>query len=255
MIDNRFELRQKIGASHKHDVFWVQDYLFCDYAVKILKKQAISNHQAALVELQQQAYTIDDLEGHPNILGSFGIYPNGAYQRGNVELGICYSVHELPINGSLSGFIFSNGKLPEETARLYTYQLFSALEHIHSRGYAHTRISLTRIFLDQDFNAKLGGVVSCINLAKNRTKSTLPIKRDSQNCLSSPEETTDNDDDVCLIKADIQRLAACILCMLTGKNGTNELLQELSDYYQFAIGAIEDTKGDTTKFADLSLEV
>merc|ERR1712139_306382 len=58
-------------------------------------------------------------------------------------------------NGEIFDYIKAAGHFPTPIARFYFKQLVSAIEYIHSQGYAHRDIKPENILLDAKFNIKL----------------------------------------------------------------------------------------------------
>lgn len=53
-------------------------------------------------------------------------------------------------------YVALTGPFNEKLARYFFKQLISAVEYIHSKGYAHRDIKLENILLDEHFNLKVG---------------------------------------------------------------------------------------------------
>jgi serine/threonine protein kinase len=69
---------------------------------------------------------------------------------------IIYCVLEYAPGGDLFDYIFAVGSgFPENIARFYFKQLFSALEFLHDNKVVHRDMKLENLLLDKDFNLKL----------------------------------------------------------------------------------------------------
>ena len=64
----------------------------------------------------------------------------------------------------------SNPSLSEETVRYYFKSLLRAVYYIHSNGIAHYDLKTENIFVDADFNLKLGDFGIATNMAFNPPK-------------------------------------------------------------------------------------
>lgn len=219
MIDNRFEIVKHIASTDMHDVFYTQDYLFSDFVVKIIKWGGSKNQSEVMKDLQDRHLKLVALEGHPNILGTFGTFPAGIYERKQVKLGIWYRVFEYTRNGCFSNYMRDRKIFDEEIARFFIYQLSQALIHIHSRKHAHSRVWFEKMFLDQDFNIKLGGISSAISLVDKIEGDTFTTQKPQwdYNYFWAPEVLNlTEDEEYDPYKADIYSLGVCLFIMITG---------------------------------------
>lgn len=155
MIDNKFDILRFSASSPQADYLYVQDYMFCDYTIKVCKKGDYANTTDAMNKFAQEQETIINFESHPFILKSFGWNGRGVYEKNDKKATIIYSIHEFAYNGSIIKNLNRNGRLSCEVARYYFSQLLSALEYIHSKDYVHLNICTESIHLDENFNLKL----------------------------------------------------------------------------------------------------
>ena len=58
-------------------------------------------------------------------------------------------------NGSLADLLKKQGNLNEVACRVYTAQLVSALDHIHSQGVIHHDLRPSNILIDADYNLRI----------------------------------------------------------------------------------------------------
>lgn len=88
-------------------------------------------------------------------------------------------------------------------------QIAHAVEHIHSKGYAHLDIKLNNIFLDEFFNVKVGDFGSAIK----PPKSGLISKRRGTTNYMAPE-VVEVKAKFNAFKADVYSLGVCLFILL-----------------------------------------
>lgn len=71
-----------------------------------------------------------------------------------------YNALEYAQNGAFSTYIRQTGPLEESLARMFAFQICSAIAHMHSLGLAHLDIKLENILLDEFFNVKVADLGS-----------------------------------------------------------------------------------------------
>lgn len=74
-------------------------------------------------------------------------------KKGSKEVN--YIVLELASGGELFDFIALGGRFDEPTARLYSTQLFTALNYMHSAGVCHRDLKPENLMLDHNYNLKV----------------------------------------------------------------------------------------------------
>jgi serine/threonine protein kinase len=216
MLDSKFILRKFMGQGGSSKVYKV-DHPESEesYAVKIIRKdKGISQHKGARI-LSEEHDRMVILEGHPNILRSYGTFNNG---RLSTELGsnnVSYNVIELAENGTFSHFIINYGNLGETLSKFPFMQVCSAIQYIHSKGIAHMDVKLENILLDKYFNAKVADLGVALDVAK--TNGLTDSRRGTQ-CYMAPEVNyllpTEIFD---AYKADIYSLGICLYAMIFGE--------------------------------------
>jgi serine/threonine protein kinase len=68
---------------------------------------------------------------------------------------VLYEVLQLAAGGELCDYIFTGGEFPERIVRFYFHQLIEALDHLHSKGFAHRDLKPQNLLLDENFNLLL----------------------------------------------------------------------------------------------------
>ena len=66
-----------------------------------------------------------------------------------------FLVLEPASQGELSDLITSSGKLDDQTARFYFWQILDAIDYVHCKGFAHRDIKLENLVLDSNYDLKL----------------------------------------------------------------------------------------------------
>ena len=69
-----------------------------------------------------------------------------------------YIVLEFAQKGSLSNYISGGNFLNEKMAKIVSWIVFKAIMFIHELDIAHGRISIKNIYLDGNYNIKIGGL-------------------------------------------------------------------------------------------------
>ena len=93
---------------------------------------------------------------HPNILKLLSFDDNAKAVDQHMNIIPIFTLElEYAEHGELFDVIHSSGTLSEKEARFYFKQLISALEHVHSHGFAHRDIKAENLLLDSDYNLKL----------------------------------------------------------------------------------------------------
>ncbi|KAJ2484496.1 Suppressor of Sensor Kinase (SLN1) [Coemansia sp. RSA 2320] len=83
---------------------------------------------------------------HPNIVTYYGI---------EVHREKVYLFMENCTRGSLAQFVRDQGRLDEETAKVFTVQMLRGLEYLHASGICHRDIKCDNTLLDDSMNIKL----------------------------------------------------------------------------------------------------
>jgi len=123
------------------------------YAVKFPKREL--SQQQNMPFSKNEIIALKQTE-HPYIIKLVD-YGEGYFfsQEGKQEEKSVYIVLEMVPNGDLFDIIQKTGHFNEHLARFYFRQLIEAVEHMHSRGYAHRDLKLDNLLLDSYFNLKI----------------------------------------------------------------------------------------------------
>ncbi|CAI2381197.1 unnamed protein product [Moneuplotes crassus] len=224
MIDNTFELKKILGKGGSSKVFLATDAAQMQVAIKTMRKDKKYSQQVIETLVKREADMLSTLEGHPNIIRCMGSELNGTFTMHNKSEPVVYNVLEYAENGAFSAFVRSTGPIEEQIARLFTAQVCSAVNHMHSLGYAHLDIKLENILLDGLFNAKLADLGSCIEAPEfdtmvNRRRGTLSYMAPEVANLESGQSFM-------AIPADIYSLGVTIYVMVTGEFPSAQMLKK-----------------------------
>jgi len=158
MIDNKFELQRTIGHDEHADYVHVQDYLYSDYIMKVIKPNTYSSFKEAVQTLNEERKISLLFEGHSNLLQSYGSSSNGFYKSGSSHGKILYSLQEYWRSSTMRQHILVNGIQSLDFTMKVFLQLLDGLEFMHNKEYVHLNLSLDNICLDQNLDAKLAEV-------------------------------------------------------------------------------------------------
>ncbi|MDU6872744.1 MAG: protein kinase, partial [Negativicoccus succinicivorans] len=130
LLDNRYQLTEKIGSGGMADVYRAQDVLLDRVvAVKILHSN-FSTDNDFVVRFRREAQAAAKLS-HPNIVN---IYDVGKDNE------VYYIVMEYVGGETLKDFIARQGRLSNEAAVRIAIEIAEALEHAHANGIIHCDI-------------------------------------------------------------------------------------------------------------------
>ncbi|GAA95155.1 uncharacterized protein L969DRAFT_104645 [Mixia osmundae IAM 14324] len=142
-----FEFGDILGEGSYSTVFAATDKLppHRQYALKILdKRHIVKEKKIKYVNIEKD--TLNRLERHPGIVRLFWTFHDESS---------LYFVLELAENGEILKYIKQNGSFDVISARYYSAQILSALEHIHSRGVLHRDLKPENILLDAHMRIKI----------------------------------------------------------------------------------------------------
>jgi 5'-AMP-activated protein kinase, catalytic alpha subunit len=119
-------------------------------AIKIMRKQ-LAQEKGLLKNISYEAYFLRKFS-HQHIVK---LYPLSRFDYIKTET-VIYLILEYVPGGELYTLLEKRGKLSENEARRYFYQVLTAVEYSHNQGVAHRDIKPENILLDEDKNIKLG---------------------------------------------------------------------------------------------------
>ena len=106
-----------------------------DYIIKHRDQGHIENERSCLL-----------LSSSPFCVRCFGTFQDGGY---------VYFAMELAAGGELFRRISKKGGFPEQEAKFYLTEIFSALDHLHTLGYVYRDLKPENVMLDEDGHCKL----------------------------------------------------------------------------------------------------
>jgi len=167
MLDREFVLDECLGQGGSSRVYFANHpHTDKNYAVKILRKDKGISHKRGVQILQEEHDRMQLLQGHPNILKSFGTFHDGELISDLGLTSVMYNVLELAENGTSSHFIRKSGGLGENLVKFPFVQIWHALSFIHSSGVAHMDMKLDNILFDEHYNIKIADLGVALNVSK-----------------------------------------------------------------------------------------
>ena len=140
VFDDRYELREKLGAGSMGVVYKAHDRMLQEtMALKLLKPE-YSTDEHYLERFRREILLGRDLE-HPNILK---VYHLGDFQ------GRRYLTMKLATGPNLGHVIHEGGPLPIDRVLDLSTQLAAALQAAHENGVVHRDIKPENIMIDED---------------------------------------------------------------------------------------------------------
>ncbi|XP_015060036.1 mitogen-activated protein kinase kinase kinase 17-like [Solanum pennellii] len=142
------------------DKRWIKQYVLgvgCNGPVYLATHSSSNNYSEAVAVksaeigtdecsvLREEAKILNKLKGSPYIVRCFGEDQSTEYSKCTYNL-----LLECAHSGTLLHFILWNGKISEQVAAIYAYQLLMGIRHIHNKGYIHGDIKLTNILIYPD---------------------------------------------------------------------------------------------------------
>ena len=149
---NDFEVLQVLGSGTFGNVLKVKSKKNLEiYAIKRVDMERVSiDEKIDPKYYENERIILSTLRNH-QICNCYNTFEEGKY---------LYFVMEFMNNGDLKSYFFGNkaleSKIPEEKIWDFFFKCLSALLFIHSKGLIHRDIKLDNIFLDDNFNIKIG---------------------------------------------------------------------------------------------------
>lgn len=202
VLDQRYELLERVGGGGMADVYKAQDRLLDrPVAVKILHAQFQSDEEF-IEKFHREAQAAARLS-HPNIVNIYDVGTSGDDH---------YIVMEYVPGRTLKELIQQKGHLAPEEALTIAGDIAAALAHAHAHGLVHCDIKPHNILMMADQTAK----VADFGIARAVTESTMTY---SGNVIGSvhyfsPEQAKGT---MITPKSDVYSLGVVLYEMLTGE--------------------------------------
>ena len=146
-----FEILQVLGRGTFSQVLKVKSKKnFGIYAMKKIDKEKITKKYKDKKYYKNEVFIVKQLS-HPYVIKYYKIFEESNY---------LYFIMEFMNNGDLLSYNNGNNSfhvlIPEGKLWDIFYKCLSGLNHIHEKGIIHRDIKLNNIFLDDNFNVKIG---------------------------------------------------------------------------------------------------
>ena len=165
MLDNRYEILEKIGTGGMAVVYKARDHrLNRLIAVKIMKEDLAEDEEfRRRFHAESQAVA---MLSHPNIVSVYDVS-----RTGNIE----YIVMELIEGITLKQYINRKGLLSWKETLHFTTQIVKALSHAHSRGIIHRDIKPHNIMILKDGTVKVAdfGIARVVSNQSTMTQEAI----------------------------------------------------------------------------------
>jgi len=200
IIDDRYEIIEKIGTGGMSDVYKEKDNTLdrC-VAVKVLK-QEFSENATFVSKFKVEAKAAAGLM-HPNIVN---VYDVGS------ENGIYYIIMELVEGITLKKYIEKKSRLSVNEAVSIAIQVSMGIEAAHNAGIIHRDIKPQNIIISREGKVK----VTDFGIAKAATSNTISSNVMGSVHYTSPEQARGGYSDA---RSDIYSLGITMFEMLTGR--------------------------------------
>ncbi len=201
MLDNRYEIVEKIGTGGMAIVYKAKDHRLNRFvAVKIMKEELAEDEEfRRRFRAESQAVA---MLSHPNIVSVYDVS-----RTGNIE----YIVMELIEGITLKQYINRKGLLTWKETLHFTTQIVKALSHAHSRGIVHRDIKPHNIMILKDGTVKVTdfGIARLVSSQNTMTQEAIGSVH-----YISPEQAKGSSIDA---RTDIYSLGVVMYEMLTGR--------------------------------------
>ena len=176
-----FEILQVLGHGSFSQVLKVKSKTnFGIYALKKVDMSYIMQDQ----DLSQKYFENEVLFlkklNHPNIIKCYNIFQVNQY---------LYFLMEFMNNGDLEsynkGILSMKVKIPEAKLWEIFYKCLSGLDYIHKEGIVHRDIKLQNLFLDDNFNVKIGDFNISAVISENAAKKFADNQNQVQNLMNT----------------------------------------------------------------------
>ena len=202
MLDNRYEVLERIGNGGMATVYRAKDHVLNRYdAIKVLKDEFTTDSEF-IKKFNAEAQAAASLT-HPNIVQIYDVCN---------ESNLYYIVMELIQGKTLKEIISDEGRLPWKWSVNIAIQIASALETAHRNNIVHRDIKPHNIIITEEGTAK----VTDFGIAKAVSNSTITAFGTTIGSVHyfSPEHARGGYTDA---KSDIYSLGIVMYEMLTGR--------------------------------------
>lgn len=151
---------KELGEGSFGEVFLVQSIKNSQMLVsKEMRLQGLD--EPTIIQLYTEVKVLENIK-HPNIIEMIETYRTKSNKL--------VLILEYASNGDLAHYIKNCGVeyIPETQIRLWIIQLCLALKHSHDHKIVHRDLKTSNVFLDADFNVKLGDFGLAVNLIESR---------------------------------------------------------------------------------------
>jgi serine/threonine protein kinase len=131
------------------------------YACKVISRKILEEKETIL-HFEQETRLHGTLK-HENICELIEIIFKEEY---------IYMILEYCSNGELFDYICKNGRANTDVVKKFFAQLVSALSYLHAKNIAHRDLKLENIYLDEQYNVKLGDFGFCHSSDEDTLLST-----------------------------------------------------------------------------------
>jgi len=166
IIDDRYEIKQKIGQGGFGAVYLVYDRnMNIDKALKIIP-EAISSDKEAMFDLQNEAQTMIALN-NPNIVRVYDFHKTGDIKFIDMEYIDGKTLTELKLE-------YKNKQIPEEQVRELALQIASGMSYAHQNGILHKDIKPQNVILTEGNNVKIMdfGIAETVRTSMSRIQNS-----------------------------------------------------------------------------------
>lgn len=154
MIDNKHQIFSILNSDEEADVFVTRDYLMTDNMIKVYKSSQ-EDFKTRITQVTERVKMMDEICTHSGILQMQVVSPIGTYDLRGSQIGVIRTIHEFPMYGNLGGLLAREGALDLDIVRYIMFQVWSAVDHLHSRNIAHMQLATQNLMVCSNFEIKL----------------------------------------------------------------------------------------------------